>query len=494
VSSPIVLERADLVPSTDHPEIKSVTVIGGGVAGIAAACALADAGLRVQLLERRPYLGGRASSYEHPGTGEIIDNCQHILLGSCTNLIDLYHRLGVAESIAWFDKFVFIEPGGRRSVLQPSWLPAPLHTSLSFLGAHAFSLADKLALSRGLMAFLAGIPDDSDETFAHWLDRHGQTRGAIERFWQPLLASALNETPERISVHYAGKVVRKTFLGSPEGGRMGVPSIPLSDLYGRAAAYIEARGGSVHLRTSAENFEWQPQDRRDDGDHHSGQWMVRSADADFASDAVVFALSFEGMAAMLPRLPANAAADHLAAQLSQFEHSPITGIHLWFDREIIDLPHAVLLDTTIQWIYNKSKLQPDRHANASHGSYLELVVSASRLLVPMQRQEIIDLALRELALFFPTVRDATLVKATVVKEVRATYSIRPDLDQFRPGPVSPWRAIYLAGDWTATGWPATMEGAVRSGYLAAEAILGSTNKAPILKPDLPVTGLMRLLP
>ncbi|HEY0795171.1 MAG TPA: hydroxysqualene dehydroxylase HpnE [Acidisarcina sp.] len=482
----------DMQSKDTHSKIKSVIVVGGGVSGIAAACALADAGVHVQLLERRPYLGGRASSYEHPGTGEIIDNCQHILLGSCTNLIDLYHRLGVAQSIAWYDSFVFIEPGGRRSVLQPSWLPAPFHTSLSFLGAHAFSFADKLALSRGLMAFLTAVPEDSDETFAQWLDRHGQTCGAIERFWQPLLASALNETPDRISVHYAGEVVRKTFLGSPEGGRMGVPTIPLSDLYGRAAEYIEARGGSIHLRTAADNFEWQP--RRDDApeDGSTGQWLIRSADADFAGDAVVIALSFEAMAALMPRLPDNPAAGELAAQLSQFEHSPITGIHLWFDREITDLPHAVLLDTTIQWIYNKSKLQPDRHASPGAGSYLELVVSSSRSLVPMQRQEIIDLALRELALFFPAVREATLIKSTVVKEVRATYSIRPGLEQFRPGPISPWPAIYLAGDWTSTGWPATMEGAVRSGYLAAEAILGTPDA--ILKPDLAHTGLMRMLP
>ncbi|HEY0794508.1 MAG TPA: hydroxysqualene dehydroxylase HpnE [Acidisarcina sp.] len=473
----------------------SVVVIGGGVAGIAAACALADAGFRVQLLERRPYLGGRASSYEHPGTGEVIDNCQHILLGSCTNLIDLYERLGVASSIRWFDRFTFIEPGGRCSVLQPSWLPAPLHSSLSFLGAHAFSAADKLALSRGLSAFLLGVPGDSEENFADWLVRHKQTPAAIERFWKPVLVSALNEEMERISVHYAGKVIRETFLRSAEAGRMGVPSVPLSELYGRAVDYIEARGGSVHVRASAESFERMPAP----GAGKSDRWLVRSADADFAADAVVLALSFEGMAAMLPHLPGGDGATGLGAQLGRFEHSPITGIHLWFDREITDLEHAVLLDTTIQWMYNKSKLQQGRHGaagGASGGSYLELVVSASRSMVPMQRQEIIDLAVRELALFFPAVREATLLKAAVVKEVRATYSIRPGLDAFRPGAVSPWPGIFLAGDWTATGWPATMEGAVRSGYLAGDAVLAEVDRGSarsFVRPDLPAAGLMRLV-
>ncbi len=155
--------------------------------------------------------------------------------------------------------------------------------------------------------------------------------------------------------------------------------------------------------------------------------------------------------------------------LECFEHSPITGIHLWFDREVSDLEHAILLDATIQWMFHKSKLQPEKR-RGEPGSYLELVVSASKSLVSMQRQEIIDLALRELAQFFPLVAQAKLLKATVVKEVRATYSIRPQLELLRPSSASPWPRIFLAGDWVATGWPATMEGAVRSGYLAAEAV------------------------
>ena len=146
--------------------IKSVAVIGGGVAGLAAAQALADSGYKVRLIERRPYVGGRASSYEHPGTGEIIDNCQHLLFGCCTNLIDLYRRIGALEKLRWFDDITMIEPGGRRSVLSPSPLPAPLHNSLGFLKAHAFSLADKIAIARGLNSFITGIPEDTEENFA----------------------------------------------------------------------------------------------------------------------------------------------------------------------------------------------------------------------------------------------------------------------------------------------------------------------------------------
>src|ERR1700679_2838001 len=218
--------------------LRSVTVVGGGLAGLSAACALADAGYHVRLLERRRYLGGRASSYEHPGTGEVIDNCQHVLLGNCVNLIDLYRRLGVSDAIRWFDRLTFLEPGGRRSILKPSFLPAPLHDMPAFLRAAAFSFSDKLAIGRGIAAFIAGVPNDSEENFAQWLKRHGQTRGAIERFWKPVLVSALNKNQECMSVRHAGQVIRKSLLLSPGAGRMGVPTIPLSDLYSRAIDYV----------------------------------------------------------------------------------------------------------------------------------------------------------------------------------------------------------------------------------------------------------------
>jgi zeta-carotene desaturase len=459
--------------------LKKIIVVGGGLAGLSAACALADAGCEVRLLEKRRYLGGRASSYEHPGTGEVIDNCQHVLLGNCTNLKHFYQRLGVSDAIRWFDQMTFLEPGGRRSTLESSFLPAPFHTSLAFLRARAFSFADKLAIGRGVSAFIAGIPNDSEENFAHWLQRHGQTRNAIERFWKPVLVSALNEDPDQMSVHYAGQVIRKSLLLSPQAGKMGVPTIPLSDLYSRAIEYVQTRGGQIDLSSAPESFTYSEPTR---------QWTITTRDQTFQADAVVLALAYEGLSKLLPALPQNPESENLARNLNRFGHSPITGIHLWFDREITDLDHAILLDTTIQWMFHKSRLQ----RRNDPGSYVELVVSASKSMVEMQRQEIIDLAVRELGSFFPVVREATLIKAAVVKEVRATYSIRPRLDLLRPSAQSPWPNIYLAGDWIKTGWPATMEGAVRSGYLAAEAVTGEVGR--FLQPDLAATGLMRLFP
>jgi squalene-associated FAD-dependent desaturase len=463
-----------------------VAVVGGGVAGLAAACALAQDGYAVELFERRPYVGGRASSYLHPGVDEIIDNCQHIILGCCTHIRDLLRRAGAEDAMRWSSGIIFLEPGGRQSKLKPSPLPAPLHSTPSFLTAKALDFADKLAVARAIAVFLRGSgPEDDQQNFADWLRRTGQTQRAIEHFWKPVLFSALNEDPDRISLRYAAKVFREAFLFSAEAGRMGVPRVPLSEMYEQVAAAIERAGGKVHLRSTVEGL------CHDEG---STRWRLRVADHVEVFDAVVLALSFEGLQKLLPALPDEAPRAQLENQLTKFSHSPLTGIHLWFDREITDLDHAVLLDTTVQWLFNTSRIQPERQSRRN-GYFVELVVSASKSLVAMERQAIIDLALRELAMFFPRMQQARLLKAAVVKEVRATYSIVPGLDAARPTAESGWPGLLLAGDWTATGWPSTMESAARSGYLAAEAVSRHVGEPKVYRvPDLPRRGLMRLLP
>lgn len=462
-----------------------VAVVGAGVAGLAAAGALAQDGHAVEVFERRSYVGGRASSYLHPGVDEVIDNCQHIVLGCCTNILDLLRRAGAGDAMVWSDTTVFVEPGGRRTELAASRLPAPFHTTPSFLRAYALGIKDKLAIARGILTFLrAGRPADDSRSFADWLLQTRQTERAIEHFWKPVLFSALNEDPDRISLRYAAMVFREVFLFSAAAGRMGIPRVPLSEMYGRVATAIEQAGGRLHLRAAVDGL------CRDEA---TAQWHLQAGTEQREFDAVVLALSFEGLQKLLPGLPAAPPRERLQQLLAGFDHSSLTGIHLWFDREITELDHAVLLDTNIQWLYNTSRLQPERqHLRSGH--LIELVVSASKALVPMARQAIIDLAMQELALFFPVVRQAQLLKAAVVKEVRATYSIVPGLDALRPTPQSGWPGLLLAGDWTATGWPSTMEGAARSGYLAAEAISREAGEPKrFLVPDLPRTGLMRLL-
>ncbi len=470
-------------PNTKQPS--TVAIAGGGLAGLAAGCALAEAGFRVTLFERRPYLGGRASSYQHPGTGEIVDNCQHVLLGCCTNLLDFYGRAGVQDKIRWYEKLTFLEPGGRASVIGSSPLPAPLHTAPAFLRADCLSFRDKMAISRAMAMLAPSVPADRGETFLDWLKRHGQTAQAIERFWKTILVSALNEDLDQVSVPYGAQVVRESFLKSAAAGRMGIPTVPLTDLYSTAGDYIRARGGEIQVRASVESFQTIP---------FAVNVTTNGQVQKF--DYLVLAVPFDGLGRILPDTPAAAP---LAAALGQFSASPITGIHLWFDRQITNLDHAVLLDRTIQWMFHKSRIIEARANEArdnanGNGSYIELVVSCSRSLVDKSKAEIVDLAVREAQDFFRDAPDAQLLKSTVIKEVHATYSPRPGMDQYRPKPDTAWPRVFLAGDWTATGWPATMEGAVRSGYLAAEAVarFASGKRASFLVPDLAPSGLMRL--
>ncbi|MGA7441904.1 MAG: hydroxysqualene dehydroxylase HpnE, partial [Candidatus Sulfotelmatobacter sp.] len=443
-------------------------------------------GLRVTIFERRPYLGGRASSYEHPGTGEVVDNCQHVLFRVCTNLVEFYRRIGVEGKIRWYDDMTFIEPGGRSSLMHASRLPAPLHTAPSFLRFPFLTVRDKLAISRAIAALTLTAQPDSGKSFLQWCRDHGQTENAIERFWKPILVSALSEDLDRISISYAAQVVRES-MKTPAARHMGVPSIPLTDLYNKVGDYIRAHGGEILFRTSLQAFS-----------SNAPHVQIRITDQDKREreesfDHLILALPFNTVGAVLPQTP-DAAPLH--EDLTHFESCPITGIHLWFDRQITELDHAVLLDRTIQWMFHKSRLLTTRAAADSQasGSYIELVVSASKSLIDRSRPEIVDLALKEVREFFPVAREATLLKSAVIKEVHATYSPRPGIDAYRPSQSTPWPQVFLAGDWTATGWPATMEGAVRSGYLAAEALIrvAGANSKRFLAPDLPASGFMRL--
>ena len=447
---------------------------------MSAACALAEAGFRVQLVERRGYLGGRASSYLHPGVHEIIDNCQHVLFGCCTNLVGFYRRIGVADRIHWTSEMTMIEPGGRRSQLGPSWLPAPLHGLPKLMTAHAFTPGDKLALGRAFGALMRPVAADSSESLGAWLSRNGQTEGAINRFWRLVIASALNAEIDQIALPYAAKVIRELFMNSAEAGSMGMSTVPLSDLYAGVIPFLEERGGRVHLNTHVEGAGW---------DERRAQWTVRTRTGELTSEYVIAALPFEAMQGLLPHLPAAEGAEKLAQQIAQHEHWPICSVHLWFDREITELEHAVLLDREIHWMYNQSRLQTGRG-----GHYIELVVSATRAFAALKREEAIALALGELTEFFPRVKEAKLEKVALVKEVRATFGVPPGIDASRPSAVSPWPRLFLAGDWVATGWPSTMESGARSGHLAADAICQSVREPrAILVPDLKPRGLMRWL-
>ncbi len=437
-----------------------VVVVGGGLAGLAASVALGSAGYSVQILETRAFLGGRATSYPINTADDqstTIDNCQHILLRCCTNLIDFYRRLGVADRISFQREFYWIEPGGRTSVMKRGVLPAPLHFTESFAKLKFLSLSDKLAIGSAMLAvkYEYGKRADLESiTMLDWLREKKQTPRAIDRFWRQVLVSAINEELDRMAAIHGLQVFYLGFLATANSYEMGIPSVPLKELYSQQgwAEYPEVQ---LRDRCSAQQIQI-----TDGKIAHIG-----TSQGPVKAKAYVLAVPFERIATL---------AAGLSLDLSAFSHSPITGIHLWFDRPVTKLPHATLLDRTIHWMYNKDS-----------GRHIQLVVSASRSLTNMPREEVISLALKELIEFFPDVAKAKLERAHVVKEVRATFAAVPNLASKRPPQATPIPNLFLAGDWTASGWPATMEGAVRSGYLAAEEVtksLGSPQK--FLRPEI----------
>jgi len=467
-----------------------VIVIGGGLAGLAAGVALAESGWRVRLFEQRPFLGGRATSYVLPD-GEHVDNCQHVTLGCCTNLADFYKRVGSADKIKFFDRLFFLDPQGRRGEMQAGMLPAPFHMTGSFAAFAPLTLLDKLSIARAMLDILGakGHPADLEEnggvSMLEWLRRRGQTQGAIERFWRVVLVSALDEELDRTDARFGVDVFWKAFLSNRTGYRMGVPAVPLANLYDGCKSEIERRGGEVNLRASVRGLKIENGEiaavRFDEGKEEN-------------ADAYVFAVPHTALAELLPESVKQS--DPSLANLDKIKVSPITGVHFWFDRQVMKEPFVTLLDTRTQWIFNKTELYEDINGRANKtdgGQYLQLVVSASYELLPKSRQEIIDLCLSEVRHALPAARDAQLVKATVIKEAAATFSPEPGVDRWRPKQETSVRGLFLAGDWTATGWPATMEGAVRSGYLAAEAVLRvAGTPRNFLQPELEPDGFVAM--
>ena len=460
-------------------------VIGGGLAGLSSAVALAEAGHRVRLLEKRPHLGGRAASYVLPG-GEHVDNCQHVTLGCCTNLEDFYRRVRADGKIRFFDRLLFAAPDGRRGAMESSLLPPPFHMAPSFARFPLLGWGDKLAITRALLkiARSGGRPADlandaGGVTMLAWLQKHHQTARAIRRFWEVILVSALDEELDRIDARYGIDVFWKAFLSTRGGYRVGIPCVPLGELYDGCKEAIGQRGGEVLLRAGVRGFQVTGNQvtgvEREDGSVETADYYVSAVPQNILPELLP--------ADLVEREP-------VFLNLRNLRTSPITGVHLWFDKKVMSEPFLTLMDSTTQWVFNKTQLYG---GGEQEGQYLQLVISASYSLVPRSRQEIIDLCLKELSGVLPAIRGAKLLKGTVVKETSATFSPAPGSDQWRPAQKSPLGRLILAGDWTFTGWPSTMEGAVRSGYLAAEAILSDIG-APrkFLQPDLPAEGLARL--
>ena len=444
-----------------------VVIVGAGLAGLAAASALAERGLSITLVESRNRMGGRASSFTDAASGQLVDACQHVSMGCCTNLAHFCRSVGIAHLLAPQPALYFMTPDRRVSRFAADPLPAPLHLARSFLVAHHLSPSDKVRIAWGLF-WLRRARADDDQPFGDWLRRHAQTPRTVERFWGLVLVSALNEEPGRVGLRYARKVFVDAFLGHPRGFVVEVPTVPLGQLYGdELEGWLRSRGVELRLGTAVQQI--LVRDGRAVGvELRQGERLE--------ADGIISAVPFDRLRRLLAAEVVEA--ESYFAGLGQLTTSPITSVHLWYDRPVTNLPHVVLVSCLGQWLFDRGEVRPGEH-------YLQVVVSAARSLRELGHDEVRRRIVAELERLFPKARRARLIRARVVTEQHATFTVVPGVDRWRPAQASPIPGLYVAGDWTRTGWPATMEGAVRSGYLAAEALLERHGRPEkLIQPDL----------
>ena len=474
--------RAKPVYSPPPPH---VVIIGGGLAGLAAAASLVDRGLRITLLESRPRLGGRASSFTDPVSGELIDNCQHVSMVCCTNLADFCGKMGLAELFRREPEVVFLSPEGRISRLKAGAFPAPLHLAESFLKANYLTWPEKVRVGYALARLTSSRGDRPGESFGDWLRRHGQTPRVIDRYWSTVLVSALNEQLDQMDVSHARKVFVDGFLRDREGFQMELPLVPLGDLYGlRLEHRLAAKDVAIRLTTGVRTVEA-------DDEGAVSQVVLRNGEV-IPADFVVLCVPFDRVSGLLS--PSVKERIPTLSGLEQLQASPITGVHLWFDRPVCPFDHVVTLGRLTQWVFNHTAIQGRRPDEAEQGQYLQLVISASYDLLSKDKLAIRDAVLDDLRAIWPVANEAKLLRWWVVTEHGATFAVRPGVDAHRPPQRTNIEGLFLAGDWTSTGWPATMEGAVRSGYLAAEGILQDLGRpARLVRPDRKQGRLARWL-
>jgi squalene-associated FAD-dependent desaturase len=466
----------------DNPE---VIIVGGGFAGLAAGVALTEAGGRVRLLEQNPHLGGRARSFLDRQSGTRLDNGQHIFMGCYHAALRFLCTIGATDRVHFQENLAvrFADRSGTSSGLRCAGLPAPWHALWGIIRSDSFATADKLRMLRfGLrlsaVGWLLGGKDSNALTVRQWLRLNGQSEAIQAEFWDLLAIAAMNDRPEVASASLFERVLRQALFSSAQDSRIGFAHPGLSECYTEAAsAYITSHGGRVETGQRVLNFTIRQCGERESSERSVAlsrpngplreSWCVegvrlgdRSA---ITSSCVVSAVPWFRLASLLPADLLRI--ERVFANCLEFEAVPIVSIYLWLDRPVTHEEFVGLRGTTIQWLFNKS-------VSARSAPYLvSLVVSGARREILLKKEELTATALSELRELFPAAREARLLRSLVIKERFATFSPRVETEPLRPPAITPVRGLYLAGDWTNTGLPATIEGAVRSGYTAANAVL-----------------------
>ncbi len=439
-----------------------VLIIGGGLAGLAAGVALAGAGRGVRVLEQRPHLGGRARSFVEPTTGSVVDNGQHIVMGCYHATRRFLQEIGTLDRIHFQPSLAvhFLGAGGCLSSLRCPDLPSPWHLFAGVLRSDSFAWREKLEVLRLARALDSASSDRAAHlTVDEWLSRLGQSEKLKQNFWNLLCVAALNEDPRRAAAALFGRVLRLALFTSVADSGIGIPRVGLSDCYPPAAvAYIESRGGQVELSRNVSRLVIS---------HGMCEGVQLAEGEKIPAQAVVSAVPWHEFVRLLPsELPR---AEPFFTNILGLRPAPIISINLWFGRPITELEFAGLRGTTVQWLFNRGKIQ------STGENYVSLVLSGAHAHVGRAKEELLRVALRDLGELLPETRAAKLVHSLVIKERFATFSPAVDTAALRPSAVTPVRGLFLAGDWTTTGLPATIEGAVQSGYTAAAQILGTVS-------------------
>ena len=445
-------------------------VVGGGAAGLAAAEALLSGGRRVVLLERRPQLGGRVCSFRDPGTGWLLENGQHIWMPACTEWAALLERTGT-ESLTRTQprlRVAYLERGHPPAVLEAARLPGPLGLLMALLRFPPLTPAERRRLLRGLFALRREGPrlrrTGGDERFSDWLDRHGQTGRVRDLFWAPVVLSVLNTPLEEARADLAAMAVHEPFLTGPGRANLVRTVVPHGRLWERLAAHLTGRG--LVLRTGC------PVRGLRLGETAAGpvlDALLLPGDEVLEVAGAVIAVPPEALTAILPPAWRERPPFTVGRGLTW---SPILNVHLWLDRAVTGEEALCLIGSPVQWIFTRPTQQAEGGgvrlpAGAQH---LDLVVSASDKWLDHTPAEIVPCFSEELRALLPKAREAVLLAHRVVHERRATWRALPGSEAHRPGPATPIRNLALAGAWTASGWPATIEGAVRSGRAAVRAL------------------------
>jgi squalene-associated FAD-dependent desaturase len=435
-----------------------VTVVGGGLAGISAALSCADAGARVSLVEVRPRLGGAAYSFERDGM--VLDNGQHVFLRCCTAYRALLERIGAASATTLQPRLEIpvLAPGGRVEWLRRTSLPAPLHLSPALARYGHLSVRERIGAARAALALSRLDADDErldSRTFGEWLAEHRQSPAAVESLWNLIALPTLNLPADQASLAMAAFVFQTGLLNDAAAGDIGYARLPLSQVHGEPGERT-LRSAGVDVRTGwrAEGLEVTPE----------GRFEVAGAGESLESEAVVVALPHGRAAGLLP----PGALD--ASRLERLGTSPIVNLHVVYDRRVTDFELAAGVRTPVQWLFDRT-----RESGLADGQHLAISLSGAEREGSMDRDELRERYLPALGELLPRARSASVERFEVVREHAATFRSAPGVNRLRPGPRTAIDGLAIAGAWTATGWPATMEGAVRSGLAAArEALHGRT--------------------